>query len=380
MESNMILKTILTVLICQTLTCICIGQNRGDDPKKHHFVIIGIIDGLENNTKLSLFDYDTQMVIDSALSQGNKFVLQGNFNEPKQLAIATAYPNYRAVGFFWVDRDSVYLTGNVNTFKQAVLKGSKTEDENLQYKALLLPIQHKRDSLAAVKRKLQFKDSTARQGVEDSFVELEKQVQATKVNFIEQYPDSFVSVEFLRLFTLTKELTKPTIQRLYKGLSTKLQRSSIGERIQEYLQHSSNIGLGDHYVDFGQITLGGQPVKLSDFKGKYILLEFWGSGCIPCRAENPELVKLYKQYHPQGLEIVGVSLDTDRERWQKAVEQDQLPWPQVSDLKGAYNRGVLIYNVPGMPSNFLIDSNGKIVGKNLRRDKLRNKLVAIFGQ
>ncbi len=352
----------------------------GQVAKENPFTIVANIRGLKEGTKLYLFDYDTQEYIDSAFASNDRFTLRGTFREPKQLAISTAQPDYHAVGFFWVDQDTSYLTGNLGDFKRAVIKGSTTEDEYQQYKTLLIPIQQKRDSLSTIKRKLQYKDSLARAEVEKSFQTLDDEILATKVSFIKQHPDSYVGGEFLRLFTLTKELPKETIQSLYKGLSPKLQQSGSGQRVEYYLRLSNNVQIGHTYLDFTQKDLAGQDVRVSDFKGKYTLLEFWSSGCVPCRAENPQLVKLYHQYHPQGLEIVGVSLDVDKQRWKTAIEQDQLPWPQLSDLKGAYNQGAMIYNIPGMPSNFLIDTDGKIIGKDLRRDKLVDKLVEIFGK
>ncbi|GAA4445798.1 TlpA disulfide reductase family protein [Nibrella saemangeumensis] len=367
-----------SILFLWLINIIGYGQSLQNPDHERQFTIIGRIEGLKDQTKLFLFDYDTQKDIDSTFSKNNQFVLRGKRIEPKQLAISTALPDYHAVGFFWVDNDTVHLSGTLLQFKQAVLSGSKTEDEHRRYKALLVPFHQKRDSLTALKRKLQYKDSVARREVENGFIALETQTQAIKIEFIKQSPDSYVSAEFLRLFTLTKDLPKSQIQSLYLGLSNRLQRSAIGQRIREYLELSQDLAIGNHYIDFTQFDLAGNPVKVSDYKGKYVLLEFWGSGCVPCRAENPQMVELYKKYHPQELEIIGISLDIDKDRWRKAVEQDQLPWPQLSDLKGAYNKGVLIYNVPAMPSNFLIDSNGIIIGRDLRREKLKDKLAELF--
>jgi peroxiredoxin len=118
----------------------------------------------------------------------------------------------------------------------------------------------------------------------------------------------------------------------------------------------------------------GEVRKLSDFKDKLVLLEFWASNCLPCRQENPNLIKTYEKFKPKGFEIFAVSQDTKKESWLKAIEKDKLPWLQVSDLKGADNSASLIYGVHGIPDNFLIDQNGIIVGRNLRGKKLNEKL------
>ncbi|GAB2565091.1 redoxin domain-containing protein [Spirosoma aerophilum] len=365
------------------LTCLTIyGQKLGEVTKAHKFVIIGKVEGLTDSTILYLFNFNTAKAIDSALVQDGQFWLRGQFTEPEQFSVSTkyVYQNYHSTGYFWIDGDTIHLTGTLKKLEQAIIKGSKMENESRQYKELLIPIQHQRDSLSSVKRRLQYKDSLARAAVENGFIKLDEAIRSTQVKFIKQHPNSYVGVEFLRLFALTRELPKSTIQTLYSGLSGELQKSTIGQHIQEYLQLSQDIQIGDTFTDFTQVDLAGRTVKFSAFKGKYTLLEFWSSGCVPCRAENPQMVELYKQYHAQGLEIVGISLDEDRERWKRAIEQDQLPWPQLSDLKGAFNKGALIYDVAGLPTNFLIDSTGKIIGRDLRRDKLKSKLVGIFNK
>ena len=122
----------------------------------------------------------------------------------------------------------------------------------------------------------------------------------------------------------------------------------------------------------------GEMKKLSDFNDKIILLEFWASNCGPCRQENPNLVKTYESYQPKGFEIFAVSQDTKKTNWLKAIEEDGLPWLQVSDLKGRDNSASLIYGINAIPDNFLIDKNGIIIGRNLRGEKLNEKLASLL--
>ena len=118
----------------------------------------------------------------------------------------------------------------------------------------------------------------------------------------------------------------------------------------------------------------GKARKLSDFNGKVVLLEFWASNCVPCRQENPNLVKTYEKYRPKGFEIFAVSQDITKTSWLKAIEKDKLPWLQVSDLKGRDNSASLIYGINAIPDNFLIDQNGIIIARYLRGEKLNDKL------
>jgi thiol-disulfide isomerase/thioredoxin len=112
--------------------------------------------------------------------------------------------------------------------------------------------------------------------------------------------------------------------------------------------------------------------------GKYVLIDFWASWCGPCRAENPNLVKVYNDFKDKGFDIFGVSLDTDRKSWLKAIKDDNLTWHHVSDLKGWENSAAQVYGVRAIPANVLLDKDGYIIGKNLRGEDLRKKLEAVF--
>lgn len=124
----------------------------------------------------------------------------------------------------------------------------------------------------------------------------------------------------------------------------------------------------------------GDTLALSSLRGKIVLIDFWASWCGPCRRENPYNTKLYKKWHSQGFEIIGVSLDEDKGRWKGAIATDSLVWRHVSDLKGWGSAPAKIYNVTGIPNTFLLDQNGRILAKGLRGEELGNKLEEIFAK
>jgi peroxiredoxin len=123
----------------------------------------------------------------------------------------------------------------------------------------------------------------------------------------------------------------------------------------------------------------GRMVKLSSLRGNYVLIDFWAAWCAPCRRENPNVVRMYEKYNDKGFEIFGVSLDRTREDWVKAIEKDGLKWTQVSDLKYFNSEAAREYNINAIPATYLIDQEGKIIGKNLRGKSLEDKLREIFG-
>lgn len=134
----------------------------------------------------------------------------------------------------------------------------------------------------------------------------------------------------------------------------------------------------DPYANVVQPDTLGVPLALSSLERKWVLLEFWASWCGPCREENPMLRKVYEAYHSKGFEIYAVSLDDKKDAWLKAIVADGLKWYHVSDLKGNYNDAALVYGVDTVPSNVLINPEGKIVARNMRAKALSEKLGEIF--
>ena len=141
---------------------------------------------------------------------------------------------------------------------------------------------------------------------------------------------------------------------------------------------SANAGV--QYIDIELPNPMGRMIKVSDYvsQNKYTLIDFWASWCGPCRAEMSTVVKAYSDYHGKGLEVIGVSLDNDKDAWMNAISQLNMPWPQMSDLKGWDCAGAKAYNVMAIPSNVLVDQQGNIVAKDLRGDDLLNKMAELL--
>ncbi|MDD5822503.1 MAG: TlpA disulfide reductase family protein [Prevotella sp.] len=144
---------------------------------------------------------------------------------------------------------------------------------------------------------------------------------------------------------------------------------------------SKATAVGQHYTDIVLKGIDGKTdIQLSAYinKNRYTLLDFWASWCGPCRAEMPNVVKVYKLYHNKGLEVVGVSLDNNREAWVKAISTLKMPWPQMSDLKGWKSTAAAAYNIRAIPANVLIDNKGNIIAKDLRGEELLKKMEELM--
>jgi peroxiredoxin len=131
-------------------------------------------------------------------------------------------------------------------------------------------------------------------------------------------------------------------------------------------------------MDFTLPDADGKDISLASYKGKYVLVDFWASWCGPCRAENPNVVKAYSRFKEKGFEILGVSLDDKKDKWQAAVQADNLAWTHVSDLKGWKNAVAEQYGIRAIPQNLLLDPQGVIIAKNLRGDALEKKLEEVL--
>lgn len=195
---------------------------------------------------------------------------------------------------------------------------------------------------------------------------------------IKRYPDSYVSIDLMDLFTqssVNPELVGP----MYNTLSKRMQNSEKVKAWKPKLDQAKLAISGTQSApEFTLNDTEGQPVSLASYKGGYVLVDFWASWCVPCRAENPNVVAAYEKYKDKNFKVLGVSLDDKKEAWLKAIGEDKLPWKQVCDFKAAKSEVTKLYHVSSIPANVLIDPNGKIVGKDLRGKALHDKLAELI--
>lgn len=323
---------------------ILIGLFSCKENKVAEFSFTGKTNGLENGTILILENIDTDKVLDSTIVQNNSFVFNTKLTSSPIRAVfhTKDYSNYR---FVWLENNEMIFDATLSDFRNALIKGSKTEDLSQSLKRAI-------DTVSRNER-----------------TKLEKK-------FVRDNPNSIVSANLLSICSTTwgKEKTK----ELFDKFSVENKNTEYGKKITRYIELNMSPKIGEDFVDFRMADQMGNTNKLSDFKGKVILLEFWAAWCGPCREENPNLVKTYQTYKKKGFEVFAVSIDKDKESWLEAIKKDNLTWKHVSELNGQDNTAGLIYGVSGIPDNFLIDQNGKIIGRNLRGDKLNEKLAEIM--
>lgn len=330
-----------------------------------------------------------EKVLDSAGSANGVFSFSGLVDDPPvkaTLVVNHAGPGWSKLGRdadtrgLYLEKGDILLQG-VDSGKNTIAIGSPLNaDYDRYYTFVLAPGENfitagnEEYRTASVARQKSILDSLMAQ-----LREMMTERDSLRAVYISRNPGSYFSLLALKDLA-GSNINVPRIEPLFKGLSDSLRNSKQGQGLAAAIESARFTSIGAIAPDFTEDDPDGHPVKLSDFRGKYVLLDFWASWCGPCRAENPNVVKAYGQYHAKGFEVLSVSLDGPGKKaaWLSAVQKDSLSWTQVSDLQFWNNAAAKLYSIKSIPQNFLIDPTGKIVGRNLRGDDLQKRLSELL--
>lgn len=317
------------------------------------------------------------ITLDSAMLEKGEGEFKGVVRNPEICYLSVSNSKQKLP--FFIENSAISVVGSVDSLTFARVKGSAVHDEFQNLQNELDELDKKGTALFDQSKELEKAGDKAKA---DSIMVLAENVFTSiddkQKEYIKAHPASWVSPYLLSriYYDMDSEVLNDYLTALDPTLDSVASVITLKERVNKL----KTVAVGQQAPDFTMNDANGNPVKLSEVyaQNEYTLVDFWASWCGPCRRENPNVVAIYNDYKSKGLGVLGVSLDNDKAKWLKAVEDDQLAWQHVSDLKGWKNEAAALYSVNSIPANLLIDRNGKIVGRNMYEVKLREAIEGVL--
>ncbi len=328
-----------------------------------------------------------EFIVDSTYVQNGTFILKGilasDMVSAKLHMTAVGkeldpldWKNYHKLDQqeFMLQNAEFHVTGP--NIKHARIIGGPVQTDYLVLSDIVKPLQQKADLISKqMMENAAAGQSEANKELGPKYNSMAKAIEDAELKFLDTHPNSFAS---LLIVSNQMGVENPKFEERFNKLSPRVRSLSLAKALQAQLNAQKTVDIGKHVIDFVMDNDKGQPVSFSSFKGKYVLLDFWASWCGPCRSEMPFINEIYQKYKDKNFEVVAVSIDSKKEHWLKAIIEDKMTWVQLSDLKGYKNDAALKYGVMAIPRNFLINSEGIIIAKDLRGEDIEKELSKII--
>lgn len=371
------------VLLCPAV--MLFAQERGKKEKVYSFQVEGSIAKQDKPTKIYLRrKTEGKMIIDSVITPDGRFLFLGNIPEPQTAQLFTQVTptpenpvgRKEVVMLFLGPGATTVDIKDINS--RGTATGTPEQEAFNQLNSLTWPFTKEADEIYGKYMKAaRAKDDALIRKYESRLDELNASRRAVMSKYLKDNPHTPIGMYVINQVA-GYELDADEFYPVFNTLSKTVRNYPSGKQFEYRLELAKKLTVGNPAIEFSQNDAAGKPVNLGSFKGKYVLVDFWASWCGPCRAENPNVVKAYHKYKEKGFTILGVSFDESKEKWLQAVQDDQLAWTQVSDLKGWGNAVGQLYGIRAIPQNLLLDPQGKIIAKNLRAEALEAKLEELL--
>lgn len=377
---------------------------------KGEFLISGTAKGIADGKTVVLEKQDDSgqslipVDVDTVKVKGGKFEIKGKIAEPAfyTLQVEGAQGKIPVI----VENEAIKVTIDKDSIQNSKVSGSYSNDElykfNLEMKKVNKSVQKESTdfqtkNMQAMEAARKVKDTVVINKLMKEFSKIQEVVTGKYVTYAETHPKSFISVLIIDGMFKQPKVEIEKIKKMYGGLDKSLQNTKPGKSIKTNIDNfgkvSASSGIpvptpsanpngatSNWNSDFSAPSVDGKLISLKQIAGKVTIVDFWASWCGPCRLENPNVVKIYKEFHDQGLNIIGVSLDEDSKKWKDAIAKDGLVWNQVSNLKGWEDPIAKKFGVDQIPATFIFDSKGNIVAKDLSGEELRMKIKELLSK
>jgi peroxiredoxin len=351
--------------------------------KKTGYIIQGDVKAIPDATMVYL---TTSNFVDSAVVKEGKFIFKGSIGVPERANLRIKHLGQGNVNVI-IHKDNLrFFLSNSNItvqsgdqFSESVIKAGKLHEDYISYYAGLLKIY---EAMRPVNTKYY---TYIKQNNAELVMQTRQQLDSLRAielsyatNFIRQNPKSPVAL--FAVYELAKPISNPPdFPSAFRLLDPLLQQSPLGNSISKMIVSHNSYVVGNTFPDFVQPDVTGKLIRTADFRGKYLFVDFWASWCGPCRLESPHLKRAFDRHKKDGLVVLSVSIDDSRQKWLNAIKQDQTgEFLHVGDMKGRENAAAQLLKVNMVPQNFLIDPQGKIIGKNLLGIELDEIMKKIY--
>lgn len=353
---------------------------------QHQYLIKGKIGKLNTPHKIVLTyqEKSGELKKDTSNLSNGAFSLTGQVDEPKEawLTVINTGPHKPAdtkdMVHIFLEQGLLEISSK-NSLSKATFPGVNLTNDMIRLSATVKPIQDQYAKLLDTFNTLSESERDTNK-IEEIKDEIEKTV-AEKTQLYKKFAlENLKSYAGLKAYkyTLGPGTDAAVVEPEFLRFDPKLRNTGLGRNIAKRIEDAKKLSIGE-ITDFSLPDANENPIKLSDFKGKYVLVDFWASWCVPCRIESSNIIAQYNKYKNKNLVVLAVSLDKDKQAWLKAIENGGLTsWIHVTDLKGWNSEVVEKYSINSIPFNFLVDPEGKIIAKGIKGKKLRDIMSKLF--
>lgn len=337
------------------------------------YTVKGNISGLKNDSVVLFAKRGAKGLAVNAIN--GSFSFTGSELKPGNAYLSFGGSRSRRTVSFFLEAGTIEIKGHIDSLEKAVVSGTPSNDD-LTAERLREDVFYDQVKLLQARLKNETLSETEKKGITARINALRDSVRRVRLQFIAGNPQSLASPLYLRVEE--DGLSLEQLEKLYNAFHEPVKSSDYGVGLAEKITARRRTAIGNPAPDFSVNDINGKPVQLSAYRGQYVLLEFWASWCVPCRHDNPYLVKAHERYKDKKFTILSVSLDHDGAKWKEAIEKDQLNWTHISDLQAFDNKVAKLYGVQPIPDNFLISPEGKIIARRLRGPELEKALAELI--